>query len=327
MDLPQRNMLESGLDATVAICTHNGGSRIGEVLRSLALQETGSLRWEVLVVDNGSTDNTAAVCQELARSFPSPLRVVHEAQLGLSFARQRAAEEARGDIICFLDDDNPAEPDYVANAVHFFATNPKAGSIGGKVLPLWETPPTPLAETVSEFALAICDRGDAAFRYEGLTSGPVGAGMCVRRQLLRQIYRNNQLAEAVTGRKGGSLASGEDTALAIRVKQLGFECWYVPAMRIGHMIPGTRMEFDYLLRLHEGIGRGQASVRSLYDWKARNSLLSALIGAKDLFRWALGKWRGPNQDRPGCDPRLAVQVHELKQRQLWGRATQAISRL
>lgn len=320
----EKSVSETVHDATVAICTHNGGARIGEVLRSLALQETGPLRWEIVVVDNGSTDNTAEVCRREAERISTPLRVVHEARLGLSFARQRAAKEAGGEIICFLDDDNPAEPDYVANAVAFFAANPKAGSIGGKVLPIWEAPPTPLAEAVSEFALAICDRGDTAFRYEGLTSGPVGAGMCLRSALLRQIYRDEQTAAMVTGRKGASLVSGEDTALAIRVKQLGYECWYVPALRIGHVIPASRMEFHYLLRLYEGIGRGQASVRVLYDWKARNRLLSILIGVKDLFRWIKGRWRGSAFGRSDNMPQLARQVSELEQRKLWGRALQAV---
>ena len=153
--------------ATVAICTYNGASRVAAVLVALARQTLSPDDWELLVIDNASNDGTTEIAQRLiADLLGGRGRVVREPQPGLSFARARAAKEARGEILCFLDDDNIPNPEFVANTVQAFLAHPRAGALGGKVLPVWETPPSALAQAVQDFALAICDRGEEAFRYE-----------------------------------------------------------------------------------------------------------------------------------------------------------------
>lgn len=311
------------LAATVAICTYNGGARIGYVLASLADQTLTADQWEILVVDNASTDNTVKVCEQWCERLPVPLRIVYEKRQGLSYSRGCAAQNARGEIICFLDDDNPAEPDWLEQAVRAFAELPHAGSLGGKVVPLWESDPTPLALAVSEFALACRDNGDKPFRYPAIHGGPDGAGLCIRTDILKAIFSEPGFVDAISDRTANCLISGGDTAINIRVKQMNYECWYIPSMRIAHRIPARRMTLEYLLRLYEGIGRGQAMVRRIYDWKARHPVLSTLIGIKDLGRWLWGQVRGaPPGDRPH---ELRRQLHALQQRQRWGRGWQAIS--
>ena len=119
------------LGATVSICTYNGAARIGDVLAALARQTLDRNEWELLVIDNASTDGTAEVCSSLFEKFAQLHgRVVREEQPGLSFARASAARAALGEIICFLDDDNIPEPDFVAAARQAFAERPRAGVIG-----------------------------------------------------------------------------------------------------------------------------------------------------------------------------------------------------
>jgi GT2 family glycosyltransferase len=308
------------MDATVAICTYNGSKRLLSVLQALSGQKAGAAVWEVLVVDNASNDDTSEVAARHFRELRLIGRVVREEQLGLSFARWRAAMEAKSEIICFLDDDNIPNEHFVANAVAAFHSRPKAGSIGGKVLPAWESKPTALAVAVAGFALAVCDQGERAFRYEHITSGPVGAGMCVRRELLKHIYSCPAFLTEIPGRKGRSLSSGEDTALAVRIHKAGYECWYEPSLVIHHMLPAHRMQKDYLLRLFEGIGRGQSAVRRLHDWKARNRVVGYLIAAKDLCRWLGGRVRGPSPMLICEYGALATDLHDLYQRQTLGRA-------
>ena len=317
--------LPSSLAATAAICTYNGAERIGYVLETLTKQTIPADQWEVIVVDNRSSDNTVQVCEQWREKLPAPLRLVREETPGLSYARGCAAREARGEIVCFLDDDSPAEPDWVAQAAMAFCERPNAGCLGGKVKPMWESEPTPLVLEVCDFALAICDYGDEPIKYANASGGgPVGAGICVRRSVLLEAYEDDRWAAGNLGPVGKKRISGSEMALNAVIAGLGYEMWYVPQLAIHHMIPANRMRFESLARLHESIGRGQAMTRRLYDWRARNPVLGALIGVKDLGRWLRGRLTGPNAGSHDSPPELRRQLRELQQRQLWGRAWQAM---
>ncbi len=310
---------------TVAICTYNGAQRIGSILEALVIQSQPKESWEVLVIDNASTDGTGEVADRFIKEILCGRgRVVREEQLGLSFARARAVQEARGEIICFLDDDNIPAPDFVAAALQAFADRPQAGVIGGKVLPRWETKPTPLAEAAAPFALAICDLGETPQRMDATGGGAVGAGLCARRTLLQEIFQATETASQVTDRTGSNLISGGDLAISVVARQMGWECWYVPTLQIEHILPASRMKKDYLLRLYDGIGRGQAATRKVYDWKVRTPL-AWLIGLKDLGRWLSGHWRGPAPELRHQHPAVAGDLHDLNQSLTLGRARQAFS--
>jgi cellulose synthase/poly-beta-1,6-N-acetylglucosamine synthase-like glycosyltransferase len=312
--------MEQQLKATVAICTYNGRARIGEVIRALAAQSLPVAEWELVVVDNASMDDTNEVASGLLGDlFPGNGRVVLERRAGLSFARARAAAEARGELLLFLDDDTVPAADWVEMAVRSFRDNARAGVIGGRVLPRWEVQPTALAEAVASYALAICDRGDERIRISDAVGGVVGAGMCVRTAVLRDVYGDPAGPAQVTGRRGSNLISGEDLAICMLVRQQGWECWYEPAMVIEHVLPETRMRKEYLLRLYEGIGRGEAATRKLYDWKARTAL-SWAIGMKDLVRWGVGRVRGVPTGAAGT----AGDVRDLELQRTLGRALQGL---
>jgi glycosyltransferase involved in cell wall biosynthesis len=134
---------------SICICTHNGAGRIRPVLEALAQQTAPAGSFEIVVIDNAGTDDTASVVGAfLAEHFGAAGRVIPEPQPGLSFARRRAVAEARGAIVCFLDDDNVAAPDYVEQAMAAFERHPRAGVVGGKVAADWQNEPTPLAVAV-----------------------------------------------------------------------------------------------------------------------------------------------------------------------------------
>ena len=309
--------------ATVAICAYNAADRIAHVIRALAKQEVPAKDWEVLIVDNASADETGKLASQLMKELlPCSSRVVREERAGLAFARKRATREANGKIICFLDDDNIPEPDFVSNAIRIFKTRPKAGAVGGKVLADWETPPNPLALAVQDFALAICDLGEKPIRHE-FNIGPVGAGLCIRSEVVREIYAQENSLKGAIGRTGKNTGGGDDLALGIFTWQLGYECWYEPSLVLQHKLPARRMEKEYLLKLYEGIGRGQAEVRRLYDWKSRTPL-TWLISLKDFVRWLAGEWRGPAPELCRRHPEIAAELHELNQNLTRGRAAQAL---
>ena len=322
------------MKASVCICTHNGGQRLAAVLDCLAQQTAPMDTWETLIIDNASTDDTAAVATGLLTQHPEMQgRVVSEPEAGLSFARRRGVVEARGEIVCFLDDDNLAEPDFIETALQIFVDHPKTGSAGGKVLADWETEPTPLVRAVEGYALAIVDRGDAPFVYSWVADGPVGAGLCIRRDLLLAALNDPDLCGSVTDRRGSSLVSGGDMALAVKVYQAGYERRYEPALRLRHRLPAARMTRDYLLRLYEGIGRGQAAVRRLWAWHGNHRAVALLAGLKDGLLWLRGRVFGPSaQTRltaaalPTDAEPLALRrdLHAMEQSLLRGRVAGAL---
>ena len=259
--------------------------------------------------------------------------MVPEPTAGLVFARQCAAVESRGEIVCFLDDDNLAAPDYVEQVARLFDQHPRAGSIGGRVVADWESEPSALVRAVEHYALAIVDLGDEPLVYDWVAHGPVGAGLCIRRDLLRDALNDPVLCGTVTGRRGDSLASGEDMALAVKVFQAGYERRYEPSLRVRHRLAAERMTGEYLGRLCEGIGRGQSAVRRLWARGGQRRSTALLIGLKDALLWLRGVVRGPRpagpdvllaRSTPDDPPALRRELHVLEQRLLWGRVADAL---
>lgn len=272
---------------TVAICSFNGATRIGKVLEMLSKQVGVDFEWEILIIDNASTDDTSQVSMETTERLElANARVIVECKLGLAYARQRVAAEAKGEFVIFLDDDNLPEPDFVSKAASFFDRHPKAGMVGGVIYPIWEVEPSELIQRLCEFALAICNRGEEAFAYQGAYNGPVGAGMCIRTMLLRNILLGGieDLPSKVPGRRGSALSGGEDIAMSVLSYRLGWENWYDPSLRCGHVIPARRMTLEYLSRIFSCTGKSQAAVRRLIDWKSRTPLTAGVIAGKDIGR-------------------------------------------
>jgi glycosyltransferase involved in cell wall biosynthesis len=310
---------------SVCICTFNGADRIGLVLEALGRQTDQSSGWDVLVVDNASRDDTdGAVRAAFAAHLPQRGRLVREEQAGLMHARRKATQEARGEMVVFLDDDNIPAPDYIERLGEILLAHPRAGVLGGRVEAEWLGEPTPLGRAVASFALAVCDRGDQPFAYRDVTGGPAGAGMVVSRALLRTIFEEASLASRVTGRNASGFGGGEDTAIVVRAHQLGYDVRYEPSLVVRHRIPAARTAPAYLLKLYEGIGRGQASLRPLYDARARSPVLGPLIASKEGLRWLLGGLRGPSRALRAEFGPLAPDVHRLHQRQVYGRFRQGL---
>jgi glycosyltransferase involved in cell wall biosynthesis len=156
------------LDFTVAIPTYNGESRLPELLERLRNQlYTEQLSWEIIVVDNNSTDNTATVVQAYQENWqcPYPLKYCFEPQQGAAYARKRAVEEAKGRLIGFLDDDNYPVLDWVLKAYNFGQNYPHAGAYGSQIHPEWEVEPPENFQRIAPF-LAITERGDLPLQYD-----------------------------------------------------------------------------------------------------------------------------------------------------------------
>ncbi|MEL7504177.1 MAG: hormogonium polysaccharide biosynthesis glycosyltransferase HpsE [Cyanobacteria bacterium J06554_6] len=272
---------------SVAIPTYNGAQRLPAVLDRLrSQQKMADLTWEVLVCDNNSIDTTADVVRQYQQDWPEayPLRYIFAAQQGAAFARQRAVEQAKGEIIAFLDDDNLPSPDWLYNVFQFSQVHPEAGAFGSQIHGQFEGP---LPDGFSQIAcfLAIIERGSEPHQYKPHTKIlPPAAGLAVRRQawlesVPKQLFLNNK------GKSAG-LAS-EDLEALLHIQKAGWEIWYNPDMVVNHLIPNGRLQKDYLVSLFRCIGLSRYYIRLLgvKDWQ-RPLMVPAYI-ANDLRKLAL----------------------------------------
>lgn len=269
------------LDLSVVICTYNGEHRLPNVLRCLLAQiGVGQLAWEVIVVDNNSSDGTATVVADFRRQWPRsiPLRYAFEPQQGAAYARQHAIHIARSPLVGFLDDDNHPSLVWVAAAYRFGQSHPQAGVYGSRIRGDFEIDPPPNFERIGAM-LALTERGDQPLIYDPKRKVlPPAAGLVVRRQAwLTSVPTVLTLADAI-----GFRAAGEDLEVVLHMQRQGWEVWYNPAMRMQHQILARRFERDYLLRLFRGIGLSRYHTRMLSVAGWLWPLMTLLYMANDL---------------------------------------------
>lgn len=281
------------LDFTVAIPTYNGANRLPLVLEKLRSQiNTENISWEVIIVDNNSSDNVTQVVNSFRSEWPDniPLRYCFEAQQGLAFARQKAIEEANGNFIGFLDDDNLPEADWVIEAVKFGQEHQTAGAYSGKIIGDFEVNPPENFDTIQAF-LAIREHGSKTclFEPEKLRLPP-GAGLVVRKQAWSE---NVPTRLALIGRVGNSIVAGEDYEALLYLHKGGWKIWYNPTMCIHHKIPKQRLEKEYLIPLAKGIGLATFQLRTINtkSWQIPVIFLKTILGNIKRILLLLIKYR------------------------------------
>lgn len=270
------------LDLSVAIPTYNGEHRLPMVLECLRWQlNAHNLSWEVIVVDNNSTDNTADVVQKYQHKWNKqiPLRYEFEKQQGAAYARQKAIQVATSPLVGFLDDDTLPDMTWLISAYRFAENYPQAGVIASRIRGDFESEPPDNFERIAAL-LALTERGSEPMMYEPKQKViPPSAGMVVR----RQAWLDNVPDELVlTGRTATSMLTGEDTESILHIQRAGWEVWYNPHMRLQHQIPTTRLTREYLQKLCRGIGLSRYRTRMLgyAPWQRLPMLL--LYGINDL---------------------------------------------
>ncbi len=246
---------------SVIICCHNAETRLEPVFRHLAQQKIPArFSWEVIVVDNASTDDTQQVVSLLKDSFSSmPVKVVYEAQLGLTYARERGLDCATYDIICWVDDDNWLADGYLANMLEVFDQHPDVGAVGGESIAVFDehvTPPGWFHAYGKAYALG--EQGQQTGIVTTSRGYLWGAGLGLRRCALQAVYQSG-FESLLTDRKGKSLASGGDSEICFALRLRGWELWYDQGLCLQHYMPSQRINWRYTLRLSEGFG--EASVK------------------------------------------------------------------
>lgn len=249
------------LDATVLIATYNRAPLLDETLASLARMRVGSgCRWEVIAVDNNSSDDTRAVVERRVPGFPVPLRYLFEGRQGRSSALNTGIAAANGTVLAFTDDDVRVAEGWLAAACTALGDETGAGYAGGPVRPIWEVPPPrwlDLNRGDLWGTIAIQDHGAEPFVYEERVKVPLGANMAVRREVFDRIgvFRPD------LGRTGGRLVLGQEVPeLLLRARAAGIRGLYLPAMTVDHHIPARRLTPAYFRQWWFGKGVSRAAL-------------------------------------------------------------------
>jgi len=231
------------MNTTVILCTYNRCDSLVRALESAAaLTLPDSHDWEVLVVDNNSTDRTRQVVDELSRRCPGRFRYLFEPQQGKSFALNAGIREAHGDVLAFVDDDATVEPSWLRNLTASLQDGRWAGA-AGRILPQRNfTAPRwlSLEGWKTRAPLVIYDLGPNAGELNDL---PFGTNMAFRREMFEQYggFRSDLGPRP-------SEVRGEDSEFAARLLRAGERLRYEPSAVVYHEVPEARLRKAYFLR-------------------------------------------------------------------------------
>ena len=254
---------------SVIICTHNPRRAfLDAVIESLRLQSLQFSDWELLVVDNASTE---PVGTGYDLGWHPRGRIVQEERLGLTHARLRGISESKADLLIFVDDDNVLATDYLNAALQLSESRPAIGIWSGRIDLEFQKPPPEWTRRYWSFLVQRTVEHDETSQEMQLDEPlPVGAGMCVRREVALAYLseaRNSEMRISLD-RCGASLGSAGDTDMAMLACALGWQRGVFKSLRLRHLIPPERVTEEYLLRLTEGILVSTFVVKQLHGIKS-----------------------------------------------------------
>ena len=242
------------MQLSIIICSFNRASYISDALTCLYEQTSGLEAFEAIVVDNNSTDNTAQVYKNWRASHPNgSFTYTTETSQGASFARNTGAKIAKGQWICFLDDDALATETYVANVIKHIQDKPYAVGFGGRIIPKY-IPTEP--KWMSYYVSSLVGNFDYAPNACAFENGkyPLESNMIVNKQVFEKIGGFNT---ALPGVVGTLRIGGEGKELFFKIRALGHTIYYDPRICVYHVVEIKKLTSEYMYRVASGIGRGE----------------------------------------------------------------------
>lgn len=238
-------------DISAVITTYNRSEMLAKALEPLLCQNAGDVRYEVIIVDNNSTDNTRATVEAFIAKGHTNLRYVFESRQGIAHGRNAGIAAARGDIIAFTDDDVVVTNNWIAVIKRSFAENPDVEFIGGKILPDWIEPPPHWLTVDHWWPLALLDRGDNRFHVNA--SNPLclpTANASFRRETFSRI-----------GLFSPEFSGREDHELFVRLWQSGGQGLYEPDLVVMARVQPERLSKSYHHRWNTTTGKFNSLMR------------------------------------------------------------------
>ncbi|ADR23761.1 hypothetical protein MATR_23810 [Marivirga tractuosa] len=238
---------------SVIVCTYNRQEYLPDCLKHLANQSADNRDFEVLIIDNNSTDNTAKIASDFIKSHPD-LNVHYfcEMNQGHTFARNRGIKEAKGEILSFIDDDAFVDTHFIKEIHSYFNQHAEVSAIGGKILPVYEGKHPKWMSKYLLTLVSALDMGNNPKTFKG-SKFPIGANMAFRTEVFEKYgHFNTDL-----GRRGSGLEGGDEKEVFLRLKREKEAIHYVPKVKVDHIIPEKRLTMEYIKGLGIGVGSSE----------------------------------------------------------------------
>lgn len=254
---------------SLGLCTFNRGSAILPTLEAIAAMcaapDVSARLAEVLIIDNNCSDDTPHIIDTFIHAHPSlRIRRIVEPVQGIAAARACFFRSSTAPFMAMLDDDTLPDPAWLSAILAPFASDSRAGWVGGRIELQFDSPPSAIALRCATM-LAHQDLGPAPLVLTRADQGMASAAFAMRREaLLATNWLDDRL---LGGRTGSVLESGEDYELCIRMRALGWHICYTPEARVRHLIPDRRQSIDYLERLARGVSLSKAQLKWLASGK------------------------------------------------------------
>lgn len=263
---------------SVILCTYNRDRYIYPVLQSIAQGDLPHADYEIVFVNNNSTDNTEAECRRFQADHPDiNLRYCVESLQGLSHARNCGIRNAQGDILVYVDDDALVNPQYLSTYADFFQRNPHAVAAGGPILPQYDGCEEPdwMSHYTRQLVTGKLYLGEREHEFPK-GAYPGGGNAAYRKSVFDAVG----LFNTDLGRKGNSLIGAEEKDLFDKMTSRGMRFYYLPTAILYHLIPPKKLTKDYFDRLTYGIGVSER-MRTLQIGKKK--YLSRMV--KEAVKW------------------------------------------
>jgi len=269
---------------TAIVCTYNRSEKLAATIESLVAQTLPrSQTWEILVVDNNSSDGTRHVVERFRRQHPERIRYLMESQQGVSYARNTGIRESRGEILAFIDDDETAGTAWLQNLTANLFSGDWAGA-GGRVLPLWDVSRPQWLHPESSLVSGPMAAFDLNQGPGPLTEPPFGANMAFRREVFEKYggFRTD------LGRAGTSLISNEDTEFGRRLLAARQPLRYEPSAITYHPVEETRLHPEYFLTWW--FNKGRSDIREFKGQPSGKQFFGVPLRLIRSFAVQLVRW-------------------------------------
>lgn len=244
---------------TIVVCTYNRSGMLRDALRSLYdLRTAGEFSYEILVVDNNSSDDTPSVLEQCSRESRNTLRGVRETKAGVAAARNRGVREAHGEWIAFFDDDQIADSDWLYE-LRRGVLEKQCRIVGGAVHLLLPEGCERDLDPFCRMLLGESKWSETPQQYNHRLN-PGAGNLMVEKAIFEEVGLFNE-----------ALRRGEDTDLYRRTRAAGMTAWYLPEAIIHHMTPDERLTPAYLLKLSRNMG----DLLAQHEWNTRSTFAAA----------------------------------------------------
>jgi glycosyltransferase involved in cell wall biosynthesis len=263
---------------SVIFCTYNREKYLYNALKSIAKQDFPYQDYEIVMVNNNSTDSTESICKKFQEDYPQvEFHYFLETNQGLSYARNRGVKESKGDILVFVDDDATVFEFYLSSIKLFFEAHPDVAACGGPIVPVYEIDkPKWLSHYTEQLIGGALYEGDKVKPFRN-GKYPGGGNSAFR----KEVFEKYGLFNVELGRKGTGLIGAEEKDLYDRLTKGGEAFYYLPLMGIHHYIPEKKLSESHFRELTYSIGKSE---RIRTKAASANAFTNRVLG--ECKKWA-----------------------------------------